>query len=201
MNDLLPLAGAYLCRGGGPVLTAVERRIFSLRYFRDCMGCGFCRDACCDHGVDIDFDNAARLKALPQDFHATIGVPASQWFTDRIVDDAEFPSGRHVRTQVKDGACVFRDRAGRGCLIHAWCLRQGRDYHGLKPLVSVLFPLTFEHGVLAAAAEIADGSLVCGGEGASCYRGGRAELLHYFGAGLIGELDGLEAACRLSCAC
>ena len=61
MNDTLALSRTYPCRGGGPVLWAAERRIFSLRYFRDCMACGFCHDACCAHGVDIDFDNAARL--------------------------------------------------------------------------------------------------------------------------------------------
>jgi len=60
-------------------------------------------------------------------------------------------------------------------------------------LVSTLFPLTFEQGVLVAAAELADGSLVCAGEGPTLYEGARDELRHYFGAGLVAELDG--AAC------
>jgi hypothetical protein len=200
VSEILKLSRAYPCRGGGPVLHAAERRIFSLRYFQNCMACGFCQDACCEHGVDIDLANAARLKAMPADFHAAIGVPATEWFTGEIVTDPEFPSGRHVRTRVMDGACVFLNRAGRGCRIHAWCLEKGIDYHALKPLVSTLFPLTFEQGVLVASAEIADGSLVCGGEGPTVYRGGRGELLHYFGAGLVAELDGLEAGPGLSCA-
>ncbi len=193
MNQAIALSAAYPCRDGGPVLHAVDPRIFALRYFRDCMGCGFCRDSCCSFGVDIDLDNAARLAAMPPDFHAFIGVPASEWFTQEIVADPEFPSGRHVRTQVRDGACVFLNRAGRGCKIHAWCLDKGLDYHALKPMVSTLFPLTFERGVLAASDEIIDGTLVCGGEGPTAYRGARGELVHYFGPALVAELDRLEA--------
>jgi NAD-dependent dihydropyrimidine dehydrogenase PreA subunit len=194
MNDTIALSRSYGCHEGGPVLHAVERRIFALRYFQNCMGCGFCRDACCAHGVDIDLDNVTRLKAMPADFKAAIGVPESEWFTGEIITDAEFPSGRHVRTRVRDGACVFLNRAERGCRIHAWCLEHGLDYHALKPLVSTLFPLTFEHGVLVASGELADGSLVCGGDGQTCYQGARGELEYYFGSPLVAELDGLEAA-------
>lgn len=193
MSEIVALSRAYPCRGGGPVLHAVERRVFRLRYFRDCMGCGFCRDGCCSHGVDIDLDNVARLKAMPEDFHALVGVCASEWFTGEIVADAEFPSGRHVRTRVRDGGCVFLNRPGRGCKIHAYCLERGLDYHTLKPMVSTLFPLTFEQGILAASGELVDGTLVCSGDGASCYRGARAEVGHYFGAELVAELDRLEA--------
>ena len=66
---------------------------------------------------------------------------------------------------MRNGACIFRNAAGRGCTIHAYCLEQGLDYHSLKPMVSVLFPVTFEQGVLTASGEAADGSLVCGGDG------------------------------------
>jgi hypothetical protein len=193
MPEVVALSKAYPCAGGGPVLTAIEPRIFTLRYFQNCMGCGFCRDACCQYGVDIDLENAERLRAMPADFHAFVGVPASQWFTGDVVADAEFPSGRHVRTQVKNGGCVFLNRPGRGCKIHAYCLDRGIDYHALKPMVSTLFPLTFDYGVLAASGEVVDGSLVCGGEGPSCYRGARGELAHYFGDALVAELDRLEA--------
>ncbi len=195
----LALSRPYPCREGGPVLRAVERRIFTLRYFRDCMACQFCRDSCCAHGVDIDLANAGRLRALPPDFHAMVGVPASQWFADEIVADPEFPSGRHVRSRVRDGACVFRNRQGRGCLIHRYCLEKGLDYHAFKPLVSTLFPLTFELGVLVASDELVDGSLVCGGEGESCYRGragGAGALFRYRPGGRTRRAGGGPA-----CAC
>lgn len=66
------------------------------------------------------------------------------------------------------------------------------DYHALKPMVSALFPVTFEQGVLTAAGEAAEGSLRCGGEGPTLYEGARDELRHYFGDGLIAELDDLR---------
>ena len=184
----------YACMMGGPVLRGVDPAIFTLRYFTHCMACGFCHDACCAHGVDIDLSNAARLRALPQDFHDRMRVPDSAWFAGDVIADAEFPGGAHVRTAIRDGACVFRNAAGRGCSIHAYCLERGLDYHSLKPMVSVLFPVTFELGVLAASGEAADGSLVCSGAGPSLYDGARDELRYYFGPGLIGELDELKAS-------
>jgi hypothetical protein len=190
--SVVPLSRAYPCRLGAPVLQAVDTAIFRARYFAHCMDCGFCHDACCAHGVDIDVQNVERLLAAPQDFRDRIGAPPDQWFAGPVTADAEFPGGAHRRTAVRDGACVFRDRKGRGCAIHAWCSETGADYHAFKPLVSTLFPVTFEHGVLQLSDEVADGSLVCAGDGPSCYDGARAELRHYFGDGLIAELDSLS---------
>lgn len=190
---ILVLDEEYPSAMGGPVLRAVDPSIFSLRYFTHCMDCGFCRDACCEHGVDVDLGNAARLIALPQDFHDRIAEPQDRWFTAGIVQDGEFPGGEHVRTRVHDGACVFRNEGARGCAIHGYCLEKGLDYHHFKPMVSVLFPVTFEQGVLTASGEATDGSLVCSGDGPSLYDGAREELLYYFGAGLIAELDALKA--------
>jgi hypothetical protein len=192
--SVVPLARSYACKIGGPVLKSVDRRIFALRYFQDCMGCGFCHDTCCQYGVDVDMENVARLKAAPQAFKDLVGYPEEVWFTDTVVADAEFPSGKHVRTQVRDGACVFRNRVGRGCLIHSYALNNGVDYHTLKPLVSVLFPLTFEYGVLEPSSEIQDGSVICYGAGPTVYEGARDELDYYFGAALVAELDALKNA-------
>ena len=189
---MITLSKPYVCVLGAPVLTEVDPRIFTSRYYRDCMGCSFCHDACCNHGVDIDAGNATRLLAAPEAFKKLVGVPESEWFTDEIVTDAEFPSGRHRRTATRGGVCVFRKPEGRGCLIHAFCLEEGLDYHSLKPMVSTLFPLTFEHGVLMPSTEILDGSLICAGSGPSCYDGVRGELAYYFGDDLVAELDALK---------
>jgi hypothetical protein len=191
---ILVLDREYPSAMGGPVLRAVDPQIFTLRYFTHCMDCGFCRDACCEHGVDVDLGNAERLRALPRDFHDRIAEPHDRWFTADVVKDGEFPGGEHVRTRIHDGACVFRNEGARGCAIHGYCLEQGLDYHLFKPMVSVLFPVTFEQGVLTASGEAADGSLVCSGQGSSLYDGAREELRYYFGAGLIAELDELKAS-------
>jgi hypothetical protein len=192
LTDIVRLNREHASIFGAPVLREVDRRIFRLRYFTHCMACGFCNDQCCSYGVDIDAENANRLRALGPGFKAFIGVPDEEWFTDEIVEDAEFPSGRNRRTRVLGSHCVFHSPQGRGCLIHAWCLEMGLDYHLLKPMVSILFPLTFEHGCLVPSSEAVDRSLVCAGEGPTLYDGVRGELAYYFGAALTAELDALQ---------
>lgn len=193
MSAIVALSRAYPCKGGGPVLRDVELRIFTLRYFQACMACTYCHDVCCSWGVDIDLENAARLKALPDDFKALVGMSESAWFTAEVTHDPEFPGGAHLRTAIVDGACIFRNRKGRGCLIHSYALEKGLDYHDLKPLVSTLFPITFDYGVLAASNELVDGTLRCWGDGPTLYEGAREELRHYFGNDLVAELDALAS--------
>jgi hypothetical protein len=79
-------------------------------------------------------------------------------------------------------------------MIHSFALDNGLDYHDLKPMVSVLFPVTFDEGLLHPAAEIDDGSLQCAGDGPTLYRGVRSEIPWYFGHDLVAELDAIEAA-------
>jgi hypothetical protein len=113
------------------------------------------------------------------------------------VPDPEFPSGAYGRTRAANGKCVFANRTGRGCRIHAWCLEQGLDYHLYKPMVSILFPLTFEHGALVPSPEAVDGSLLCSGDGVCLYDGVRGELRYYFGDELVAALDVLKSTVRV----
>jgi hypothetical protein len=175
-----------------PVIRAVDTDIFRYLYFRQCLACGFCKDQCCNHGVDIDAANVERLLALGDGFESYIGLPKSEWFARELTEDDEFPSRRHMRTQTRNGKCVFHARSGRGCAIHAWSLDNGLDYHALKPMVSVLFPLTFEKGALVPSNEIVDGELVCAASGDTLYDGVRGELAWYFGDDLVRELDGIR---------
>lgn len=190
---VVALKTSYVAREGQPVIRAVNTEIFSLRYFMACMACNFCNDQCCSHGVDVDVANMKRLRALGPEFERFVGVSPEEWFTDVEIPDPEFPSGANVRTQVKDGACVFLNRRTRGCKIHAWCLEKSVDYHTLKPMVSILFPATFDYGVLSASSEVKDGSLVCSGEGESVYDGVRDEIAYFFGSALVAELDVLKS--------
>jgi hypothetical protein len=190
--SLIALGRDYPSIFGAPVIRAVDSDVFALRYFTHCMECGFCNDQCCNYGVDIDLANMERLRALGPAFEAFAGLPQSDWFAPGLTRDAEFPSGEHGRTHAVDGKCVFADRQGRGCRIHAYCLEHGLDYHLYKPMVSILFPLTFERGVLVPSPEAVDRSLVCAGDGPSLYDGVRCELAHYFGEELAAALDALR---------
>jgi hypothetical protein len=186
LSRIVALSRPYTCVFGAPVLTSVDPQIFALRYFTRCMACGFCGDDCCSHGVDIDTENAKRVAAL-------LGISEADHFTDTPTADLEFPSGSYVRTKVKNGKCVFHITGGRGCAIHAHCAENGLDYHLYKPMVSTLFPVTFENGLLCASSEAVDGSLICSGDGPSLYEGAREELAYYFGADFVAEVDAMKA--------
>jgi hypothetical protein len=187
---MIALARPYVCVLGAPLIDRIDERIFTLRYFAACMECGFCADQCCSYGVDIDAANIDRVMSLGADFEAFVGVPAHDWFTPERAADAEFPSGSYGRTTTRNGKCVFAG-AARGCRIHAWCLQQGLDYHRFKPLVSTLFPVTFDYGALVPSGEAVDGTLVCSGDGPTLYQGARDELRFYFEDAFIAALDAL----------
>jgi len=186
---MIALAQAYASVFGAPVLDRIDERIFTLRYFAKCMECTFCADQCCSYGVDIDTANIDMLRSLGPNFAAFVGVPQSDWFTAERSIDPEFPSGVYGRTQTRGGKCVFASPTARGCRIHAWCLAHGLDYHAYKPLVSTLFPVTFEYGALVPSPETLDATLACAGTGSTLYEGARDELRYYFGDAFITELD------------
>jgi Fe-S-cluster containining protein len=190
--DIRPLARAHVARAGAPAIDRVDASIFTHRYFTRCMSCGFCRDWCCTHGVDVDEPNVERILARREPLERFVGTSADRWFTSDLRADPEHPGGRYRRTRVESGACVFLHRESRGCKLHAFCLAEGLDYHELKPMVSSLFPLTFDGGLLHASDEVHDGSLVCLGEGPTLYEGARGELGYYFGEALVAELDSLS---------
>ncbi|MDB4891792.1 MAG: hypothetical protein JWL61_3647 [Gemmatimonadetes bacterium] len=158
------------------------------------MSCGFCADACCQHGVDVSIVELDRIIARAPEIAERIGRDASTWFVPAMTDDADFPGGAATRTTVVDGRCVFLQRDTRGCALHALSLETNDDYHLLKPMVSALFPVTFGDGALFCSDELTDGSLVCAGEGPTAYEMARAELAYYFGEDLVAELDSMRSA-------
>jgi hypothetical protein len=186
------LAAEFASRGGQPRVSRVDTAIFVRTYFTNCMECTFCGDACCDYGVDVDAENVARILAQADALESFTGVPRDRWFTGEWTEDREFPGGKNTRTSVVDGHCVFLGRRGRGCSLHAFALSTGADYHDLKPMVSALFPIAFDDGLLHPSDEVEDGSLVCLDRGPTLYRGARGELAYYFGPGLVANLDAIE---------
>jgi Fe-S-cluster containining protein len=172
----------------------VDDDIFRRRYFGHCMSCGFCADWCCQHGVDVSVTERDRILARSAEIAPLVGSPVSEWFTDELQVDADFPGGAATRTSVVNGRCVFLNTASRGCVLHGFSLSKNEDYHALKPMVSTLFPVTFGGETLFCSEELLDGTLVCGGEGPTAYEMARSELLYYFGDEMIRELDGMAEA-------
>lgn len=192
-DSILPLPRPFPARGGAPVITAVQAGIFTRRYFTHCLACTFCHDWCCQFGVDVDLVHYARILEHAAGLEQLVGVGRAEWFEPTPDLDPEMPGGGSFRTQVRDGACVFLNRRGRGCLIHVLAVERGLDYHDLKSIIDCLFPLTFGDGVLCAAEEVDDGDLVCLAQGPTLYRGLRSEIGYYFGDGCLAALDRIEA--------
>lgn len=206
-----PLSRAYPCVFGAPVITAVDPRVFTRTYFGPCMDCTFCHDACCQYGVDTEIPRLAELEKVRPELEAYLGVPRAEWFREApddfgVLDEPEYPGGQYTRTQVVDlppgrsphneSACVFLDPApgGRGCRIHRFALERDIDVHTIKPMICLLFPVSFNRGALCPAYEFdCDDELVCEGHGAPLYQSSRPDILWYFGPDLVAELDALAA--------
>ena len=188
------LSRSYPSRGGAPVISGIKPEIFHLRYFTHCSQCTFCHDWCCSFGVELDLENVKRIQAEGDGLEQLVGIDRNNWFENELVEDDEYPGGRYTGTNVVNDACVFLNRSGRGCLLHSYSIQKGLDYHHLKPIVCVIYPLTFSEGILMPADEIEDRSLVCMGEGLTLYRALKDELAYYFGAEFVAELSEIEAS-------
>jgi Fe-S-cluster containining protein len=176
-----------------PTIERVDTEIFRRTYYHDCMGCQFCGDSCCQYGCDVDEISEAALRANASVLEARVGLAATDWFRETRTIDSEFPGGSHTRTQVRNGRCLFLNRAGRGCHIHSHCLENGIDFHAWKPMVCCLFPVTFDGGTFLVSRELSESSLVCTGPGLTAYRSARADIGYYFGDPMLAELDALDA--------
>ncbi len=165
----------------------VESEIFTLKYFGRCMGCTFCHDSCCQYGCDVNIGERDAILASQQALKPYVSFPVDQWFGEQVFEDAEYPTGRYVRANKVDGACVFLNRSSRGCGIHRYCAEKGVDYHTLKPMVCWLFPVCWDKGVLRPNTDVKD-DLACFGNGMTLFEASKDEIAKVFGSELVAEL-------------
>ena len=207
----LNLSRSYTSREGAPVIDRVDSRIFTLTYFMKCMACDYCDDTCCQYGADVDLRKVQAIEAIADQLEPVVGSDRSTWFlTDPeefgVYEDADYPGTDYTRTRVvplpvlrsrhNEEACVFLDPIGRGCRLHSFALQHGIDVHTIKPMICIIFPLSFAEGELKPALELEIEDLLCQGQGETLYDATRPELEYYFGHELVQELDTLAASFR-----
>jgi Fe-S-cluster containining protein len=186
-----------------PRFRSVWASIFTRRLAPDCMAHS-CRmidtphverlDACCQYGCDVDLAERAAIEARSEQIRALLRpeVRDARWFDPEEEVDADYPSGRVVRTEVHGAGCIFLAHDQRGCAIHRAALEGGWDMRGVKPAICRLFPLSYESDAIVIADEYDEYSCAHV-EGPSLYRLTRDALGDIFGASLVDALDAAEA--------
>jgi Fe-S-cluster containining protein len=152
-------------------------------------------DACCQYGVDVDVSERDNILARAGEIHALLRAEARDqpWFTTEVTEDADFPTGRHVRSTRFGDGCIFLAHDLRGCAIHRASVENGWDFHGTKPHVCRLFPLSYESDAIVISDDYADYSCAYEPDAPTLYRVGRDDLGQIFGPELVVALDAAEA--------
>lgn len=185
-----------------PRFRSASASIFTRRFVADCMThhCTMVEahaerlDACCQYGCDVDLRERAEIEARSDEIRALLRADAkhAHWFKLEEDVDADYPSGRVVRTEVHDGACIFLAHDRRGCAIHRAAIDHGWDLRSVKPAVCRLFPLSYEGDAIVIAEEFPEYSCAHV-EGPTLYRITRDALADTFGEPLVAALDAAEA--------
>lgn len=152
-------------------------------------------DACCQYGVDVDVSERDAILAHRDEIAALLNdeVRDKPWFRDEEQLDSDFPTGRYVRTTTHDDGCIFLQHDGRGCAIHRASLAGGWDFHGVKPHVCRLFPVSYETDAIVLSDDYSDYSCAFDRDAPSVYQVSRATLGAIFGDELVTALDQVEA--------
>ena len=151
-------------------------------------------DACCQYGCDVDLAERAAIEQRAPQIRSLLraSVADQRWFELDEWEDADYPSGRVVRSEVAEGGCIFLAHDKRGCAIHRAAIEQGWDYREAKPMICRLYPLSYEGELIMIAEEYAEYSCAFTG-GPTVYRAARDALRDAFGPELIVQLDAAEA--------
>ena len=186
-----------------PRFRQVESGIFTLRVVANCLGYT-CRereptrirlDACCQYGADTDVGERDQILAHADDIKRLLrpGAAAAPWFIAEVEADRDFPSGFRTRTARYEDGCVFLAHDKRGCAIHRASIESGWDFHGVKPAICRLFPLTFDEDSIGLSDDYTDYSCAFEPDAPTVYRNGRDTLGALFGDPLVDALDAVEA--------
>jgi Fe-S-cluster containining protein len=184
-----------------PRFRNVWASVFTRRLTADCMThqCTMVEqhavkiDACCQYGCVVDIAEREAILAKQDDIRALLRpeVKDRPWFETEEEVDADYPSGRVVRTEVHEGGCLFLAHDNRGCAIHRASLERGWDFRGIKPAICRLFPLSYEEDSIVIADEYPEYSCAHV-EGPTLYRLTRDTLGELFGPELVVALDAAE---------
>lgn len=187
-----------------PRFKKAQRAIFTSLVTPDCMThqCKLLEEdnrvkleACCQYGVDVDVSERDRILEHAGQIRSILSpaVRDEPWFSTEEKLDPDFPSGRYVRSLRHGEGCLFLQHDQRGCAIHRASIEGGWDFHGVKPHVCRLFPLSYDDESIVLSDDYADYSCSLDADAPSVYRVGRETLSAVFGEKLVAAMDATEA--------
>jgi len=187
-----------------PRFHAAEVAVFTRRVVADCMthNCAMQAthteklDACCQYGCDVDLFERDAILARAETIKPVLAAEVRElpWFDESEPEhDPDVPSGTVVRTAVHGGGCLFLSHDKRGCAIHRASLEQGWDFHGVKPSICRLFPLSYGEGMIVVSDDYVDYSCAYQDDAPTLYQVARDALAALFGAELVRAMDAAEA--------
>jgi Fe-S-cluster containining protein len=128
-----------------------DEEIFATRFAASCSMMN-CSGKCCRGGVYVDLEHRDRVlreaALVIQHMEPAQEHDPSLWFETEEIDDADFPSGKCVGTQVVGKGCVFLD-SQRRCVLHM----AESTSPGLKPFYCRAFPVVVSDAVLTLDTE------------------------------------------------
>jgi Fe-S-cluster containining protein len=187
-----------------PRFHAAEVAVFTRRVVADCMthACAMQAthteklDACCQYGCDVDLHERDAILARAAMIKPVLAAEVRElpWFDESEPEhDPDVPSGTVVRTAVHGGGCLFLSHDKRGCAIHRASIEQGWDFHGVKPSICRLFPLSYGEGMIVVSDDYTDYSCAYQDDAPTLYQVARDALAALFGAELVRAMDAAEA--------
>lgn len=187
-----------------PRFHAAEVAVFTRKVVADCMthACAMQAthteklDACCQYGCDVDLFERDAILARAESIKPVLAAEVRElpWFDESEPEhDPDVPSGTVVRTAVHGSGCLFLSHDKRGCAIHRASLEQGWDFHGVKPSICRLFPLSYGEGMIVVSDDYHDYSCAYQDDAPTLYQVARDALAALFGPELVRAMDAAEA--------
>lgn len=194
-----------------PRFRRAQRDLFIKKVVADCMShqCSLVKqdgrvklDACCQYGVDVDLGEQKGILEHAEQIRGILNpaVADGPWFVDEVQKDVDFPSGAFVRTRTAEydygEGCIFLSHDGRGCAVHRASIEGGWDFHGVKPHVCRLFPLSYDTEAIVISDDYDDYSCAYDDSAPTLYQVGRSDLAAIFGDELVVAMDAAERRVR-----
>ncbi|MDI6780212.1 MAG: DUF3109 family protein [Bacteroidota bacterium] len=128
----------------------VDENLFNLGL---AMGCNpnDCTGECCSDGVYISLEDHKKIleykDVIKKHMDETQTIDESVWFETQTEQDADFPGGVCIGTQVYNDKCVFLNKEKR-CVLQVTAVSLGLDRWAIKPFYCIAFPIVVAENVL-----------------------------------------------------